>query len=116
MNGSNVKVSYWITPEADHDIDEILAYLTNEAGIEKALQFLTEVQETFQLISSPPEIGWKYETDNPRLFNIRAFRVSPVFDHYLVFYRKINHTIELIRILHGSRDIHEMLKQVPATS
>ena len=38
---------YVVRPRADRDIDEIAAYLTDEAGLDTALQFLAEIYETF---------------------------------------------------------------------
>jgi plasmid stabilization system protein ParE len=49
---------YVVRPRADRNIDEVADYLADEAGFYTALQFLTEIHETFSLLGNQQYIGW----------------------------------------------------------
>jgi plasmid stabilization system protein ParE len=51
-----------------------------------------------------PDIGWLYPTENPRLSGLRAFSIGR-FRTYLIFYRHTTDTLDVIRVLHGRRDL-----------
>ena len=55
-----------------------------------------------------PRIGPKCEVANPALADLRWFRVKDS-KNYLIFYREIDNGIEVIRVLHGARDIDSIL-------
>ena len=61
-------------------------------------------------LSGMPGIGSPYETANPRLAGLRCVRISG-FPRYLVFYRSLEENIEVVRVLHGSRDIKTILEE-----
>lgn len=55
-----------------------------------------------------PRLGRTCEFGNPRLSGLRWLQVRG-FDNYLVFYRTTNDEVEIIRVLHGLRDIKHVL-------
>jgi toxin ParE1/3/4 len=73
-------------------------------------RFLAAVERSFERILASPEIGGLYESRNPRLQGIRVWRVRH-FQKYLIFYRPTNAGVEVIRILHGARDIAAVLEE-----
>ncbi len=88
---------------AFRDLLESATYLAQQGpGLDDC--FLTAVEETLNQIARLPEIGGSYETANPLLGRIRVWRVKG-FEKYSVFYRTVENEIEVIRILHGARDI-----------
>lgn len=56
-----------------------------------------------------PGIGERHKSRRPRLAELRIFRVKG-FENHLVFYRPIEAGIEVVRILHGARDIDDALE------
>ena len=52
----------------------------------------------------------RYEPDDPLFEDVRFIPVSR-FRKYLVFYRSIDDGIEILRILHGARDIQGLLAE-----
>jgi toxin ParE1/3/4 len=40
---------------------------------------------------------------------MRWFPASPPFINYLIFYRPAKQGIEVVRVLHGARDVEEMV-------
>jgi len=89
------------------DLADIFVYL-GRTRISSAHRFLREADATFQGLAESPGIGVRYEPDDP-LFE--GIRISPVsrFKKYLIFYRPIEGGIEVLRVLHGARDIHGLL-------
>jgi toxin ParE1/3/4 len=57
-----------------------------------------------------PGIGTLYEPDEVLYSDLRYFPVSR-FRMYLVFYREIPGGIEVLRVLHGARDIQRILAE-----
>jgi toxin ParE1/3/4 len=90
-------------PLARSDVVQQYAYIAveNEAAAER---FLDAVESTYRQLVRSPEIGHEYTTMNPRLGGIRVWPVRS-FRKMLVFYRVSPRAVEVIRVLHGARDI-----------
>ncbi len=89
---------------ARQDLVDIFRYYAREAGIRAAQRFLAQAEGTFTRLTRMPGIGTRYEHDHPALAGVRYFPVSR-FRKYIVFYRSIADGIEILRVLHGARDI-----------
>ena len=55
-----------------------------------------------------PGMGTSYDPGHPALAGLRFLPVSR-FKKYLIFYRPIPGGIEVVRVLHGARDIESIL-------
>lgn len=89
---------YRITDEARADLDAIWFYVAERGGIETADRLIDAIIERFPLLASTPAMGFARENFAPGL---RSF---PVGD-YLIFYRRASGRIDIVRVLHGSRDL-----------
>jgi toxin ParE1/3/4 len=69
-----------------------------------ALRFLKAAKATFNRLAGTPGMGSPFETDNPELVGLRCFPISG-FENHLIFYRSLTGGIEVLRVLHGSRDL-----------
>jgi toxin ParE1/3/4 len=98
-----------ITPLAAIDIDDIVLYLTS-SNPDVALHFFDDVRSTFADIARNPGIGVFYESPNSRLQDMRRWPVKN-FDKYLIFYKNAGDQVEIIRVLHGKRDLEIALNQ-----
>ena len=96
--------------EARQDLVDIFRYHAREAGLRVAQRFFTQVEATFTRLGGMPSMGAPYEHEHPALAGLRVFPVSR-FKKYLVFYRPVADGIEILRVLHGARDIHELLAE-----
>jgi toxin ParE1/3/4 len=56
-----------------------------------------------------PQIGAIYRTKNPRLVDLRVFRVKG-FPNHLAFYLVRENGIEIVRVVHGARDLDASLE------
>jgi len=88
-------------------IIEIADYLASESVL-VSTRFLDEVEKTLGFLATFPEIAGKWESDHPRLQEIRVWQVSE-FPNHLLFYRPIDQGIELIYVCHASRDLDHLL-------
>ena len=95
-----------ITPKADHDIDECCAWIRKAAA---ALKFLDSVEQTCSNLSQMPGIGSRRYAEIPLVHGVRMIRVKG-FKNYLLFYLEREASIDIIRVLHGARDIPEALQ------
>ena len=99
---------YTVLPAADQDLDDQAGYLAREASLELALRFYDAAAETFAFLARTPLVGELRESRNPLFAGIRIWRVTG-FEKHLVFYRPVEGGIEVVRVLHGHRDIDAIL-------
>ena len=65
---------------------------------------------SFHFVADHPEIGNVYFPGDPELGDIRYWRVKR-FPKHIIFYRAITGGIEVVRVLHGTRDIEGVFRQ-----
>ncbi len=94
---------------ADRDIDEQLVYLAKQDQ-HIATRFLDSVERTCQLLAESPDRGFRWDQDNAIDRGIHVWSVQG-FPKVLVFYRPIEQGVEIIRVLHGARDIAALLEK-----
>jgi toxin ParE1/3/4 len=97
-----------VSPAADRDLDDQAAYLAREASLETALRFYDDAAATFERIARGPDIGERCDSANGRLAGMHVQRVDG-FENHLVFYRPVGPDIEIVRVLHGARDLERTL-------
>ncbi len=95
-------------PAVRRDLVEIFVRLSRQGSVKTARRFLSEVDKSFDRIANRPGIGARFEPGESNLEQLRVATVSR-FKHYLVFYRPIDDGIEVLRVLHGARDIQNIL-------
>jgi toxin ParE1/3/4 len=97
----------FIRPAANRDLDDQARYVAADSGIEIALRFLEAADDTFQLLLSHPLIGRVAPVRNRFLAGTRMFPIKH-FSDSIVFYRPVRKGIEIVRIVHGSRDLEKL--------
>ena len=98
---------YVIRPKADQDLDDQAYYLATEAGPQLGHRFLLSAHETFNLLAANPMMGWETRIKHPDLTGLRVFSVSG-FEKMLVFYRPHATGVEILRVIHGSRNLRAL--------
>lgn len=95
---------YILSPEAVEDIGEIRSYLLEEATVSVARYVLRELRKHIEFLAKNPGSGHlrKDLTEQPVKF-------WPVFS-YLIVYQSDKRPIEVVRVLHGNRDLGVLLK------
>lgn len=95
--------------------DLILQWLwyAENAGTEVADQFLRAAESTLELLAAHPQSGTALSTSHPRLQGIRRFPVAEAFSKILVFYFPLEDGIDLVRVIHGGRDLERLFAGWP---
>jgi toxin ParE1/3/4 len=94
---------------AVQDLEEQADYIAADS-LPSSVRFAQAVQAAFEQIRELPHIGRIRAFPNPRLAGIRQWRV-PGFENYLIFYRPIEDGIEVLRVLHGARDVERLFTE-----
>jgi toxin ParE1/3/4 len=97
-------------PRARRDLLEHLVYIGENASVEDAERFLSAAEATFEHLAKRPAIGVRRDYHKPALAGLRMWPISG-FDKYLVFYRPTEQGIDVIRVLHGARDLKRLFDE-----
>jgi len=89
--------SFRLSPAARSDLDGIWFYIALDDP-EAADKFIRAIISRFPKLAAMPELGRQRGELSPRL---RSFPVG----RYVIFYRPMENEIEVVRILHGARDL-----------
>lgn len=75
-----------------------------------AARFMDSARETFEALARAPRIGVRCSFRRPSLSRLRRWPVKD-FENWLVFYQPKRDGVEIVLVLHGSRDIEALLDQ-----
>lgn len=94
---------------AEADLEEHVDYLAARSEL-VALRFIDAAAHALERLGQSPEIGGLWNFTNPRLEGMRVWPI-PGFRDYLIFYRMADETVQVLRILHGGRDLAKILME-----
>jgi toxin ParE1/3/4 len=95
------------TPLAEQDLTDIARYLVEKSqSLAVAYRFLDSFEARCAQYSAQPELAEKCSDLGP---DVRRFAIG----NYVVFYRPTRGGIEILRVLHGSRDIPTAFRERP---
>ena len=88
------------------DVLEIYAHLGNDSE-RVAERFLTNLDQAIHTLTETPMIGRKSDIavsgyPAPRIWHV------PGFEDFLIFYVPSDEELEIVRVLHGKRDIESL--------
>lgn len=92
-----------ITEPAQEDLQEIWEYVA-QYQIDSANNLIKEITRKFSTLCKHPLIG---RQRNDLLINLRSF----VCKNYIIFYQPVDDGIEVLRVMHSSRDIEGAFKR-----
>ncbi len=89
-------------PEAEADLEDIWWYIAQN-NLPDADLFLDRLQEKLLKLAEFPQMGISREELSPIL---RSFSVG----NYLIFYFPLSNGIDIVRVLHGARNLEAIFK------
>jgi toxin ParE1/3/4 len=95
-------------PEALNDLEEIQVAIGRNSMM-AAERFLIAAERAFELLASMPELGGRSESAHPILSKLRIWPIHR-FRKYLILYRPLANGIEVVRVVHGARDIEALFR------
>ncbi len=97
-----------LRPQAKRDLADHFVFIGLD-NVDAAHRFVAAAERTIDPISEMPQMGGVRSFRNPKLAGVRSCCISG-FENYLVFYRLAEDGLEVIRVLHGARDIQNLLE------
>ena len=95
--------------QAKRDLVELADYLDQRS---QALsdRFLEAVERTLTSLAGMPGLGAPYPLQNPALQGLRHSAIQG-FPNHIVFYLPTADGIDVVRVLHGARNIESILER-----
>src|SRR5690242_5245276 len=93
------------------DLVNIAYYYISKGSPDTARRFRDRANATFRRLARMPGLGTNYAHDHPVLAELRVSVLPPPFNAYLVFFRPVAGGVEIVRVLHGARDIAYILAE-----
>jgi toxin ParE1/3/4 len=98
----------FLRPAARRDLIEHYRFLASDSR-RIAERFLTSARTTLESLAATPTIGRRWTSQDRALKGVRIWHVKG-FSKLLVFYRSVPEGIEVLRVLHGARDLPNILE------
>jgi toxin ParE1/3/4 len=95
-------------PAANRDLIDCFEYIGTDSE-ESATRFLRAAEDTFLALARMPGMGVAISFSDSRDRNLRRWRIRG-FENFLIFYRPLEDGIEVIRVLHGAREIERLFE------
>ena len=92
-----------ISPRAISDLTEIWGYIADDS-VAHADSFIDRLYETMQMLADQSGAGRRRDELAPGL-------LSFPFGRHVIFYRVTRGALEVIRVLHGARDIQSIFER-----
>ena len=86
-----------VSAAARSDLDDVWFYIAQD-NVEEADKCIQFIVAKFPKLEAWPEIGRQREELSSRLRSLVA-------GQYVIFYRPMENGIEIVRVLHGARDL-----------
>ena len=96
----------WEESEFVFDDLTIAAQFIHQDNPSAAHDFLEAAYDTFEFLARNPGVG--RQRSDLDFSEIRSWRVKG-FRRYLIFYRVLPDRVQIWRVLHGARDLHQTL-------
>lgn len=97
-----------IRPRAWREIRQHLEYLEEQAGLEVAERFLESVMQSAEDLARMPKMAPLCGFRRRALRLIRRWPIKG-FENWLIFYQARRDGAEIVHVIHGARDIEELL-------
>jgi toxin ParE1/3/4 len=94
---------------AKRDLIAQWVWYAENASIEAADRFLAAAEANLAMLVTQPQGGLRTFFMNPELQEMRRFPVTRGFEKILLFYFPTEDGIDLVRVVHASRDLERLL-------
>lgn len=95
--------------KAERDLVEIGIWI-GERSPQASRRFVAAAERAFAWLTDMPELGGVCELENPATADLRVWTIKG-FPKYLILYRPLDEGIEVVRVVHGSRDLESLFAQ-----
>ena len=92
--------------QVDEDLSGIADFIARHSLVQ-AIRFLDAAEKTFRDLATNPQLGAATEFRSRFLSGTRTWRVQG-FPNHLIFYLPLENGINVIRVIHGAREIDSL--------
>ena len=92
--------NYKFSRKAEQDLEDIWVYIAQQNQLAADKQ-IAQILNRLPMLAQFPDMG---KTRNDLLQGIKSFPIKP----YVIYYSKISDGVEIVRVLHQSRDIENL--------
>lgn len=93
-----------LTEQAKQDLREIWRGLAEFSGLQQADERLQTIRQKFRLLEQFPHVGRSRDQVLPGLRSL-------VVHEFVIFYRVVTPWVEIVRVIHGRRDIDAIFQE-----
>lgn len=90
--------------KAENDLLDLWDYIEHASGVARADAYIHRLERALQALAAQPGLGRLRDELGENLHSL------PVASH-LIFYRPIEDGIEVVRIIHGNRDLDSAFRE-----
>ena len=98
---------YRLSEAAAADIDALWLYVAEHGGVDTADRLIDAIMDGIRLLADHPGMGRARDELAPGLRSLPTAE----YPDYLIFYRRARGAIEIVRVLHGGRDLPSLFTQ-----
>lgn len=100
---------FTLSREAVSDLELIWEHIAEDNPV-AADSVIEAAYRLCSILAKHPELGRSRRYSNKKLAGIRSFVITD-FPNYVIFYRPVSGGVEIVRVLHGARDIDALFGQ-----
>lgn len=100
------------TPKARRDLVELADYISGNS-IDAAMRFLDAAEDTITFLAANPLVGQLFQPQNELIPQLRIWPVNG-FRNHLIFFRPTDDGVEIVRVLHGARNLESLFGVEPS--
>ncbi len=97
------------TPQARRDLVDLANFIAKDS-LDAARRFLDAAEATFEFLASNRTVGQHCEFTGSELTGMRVWPIER-FKNHLVFFRPTDAGIQILRVLHGARNIEALFTE-----
>lgn len=101
-------------PAFSADFENLFAWYFERADEEVAWRFQEALDRSVLKLSIRPDLGRPRHFQHRDLRGLRSFAVEHPFGNLLIFYRANDERLDLIRLMHGARNLPRRLHEPPS--
>lgn len=92
--------------QAERDIEDLTDYLA-QRNLDAACRLANAIEEALVDLQDLSAVGRARDEIHPKFTTLRSVAV-PGFRNYLIFYQITDDVVEIVRVIHGARDLNKI--------
>jgi toxin ParE1/3/4 len=97
-------------PAAEQDLDAQADYIAISQDPRTGTRFIQAVHQTLELLATHPRVGRVLRMRGTVIAEMRTLQIKG-FPNHLVFHQITKRGVEVLRIVHGARDLQRLFEE-----